>query len=51
MAAQNGHLEVVQVLVQADAYKDAPTKVMEGRGGHVGRTNGVRVSFWGFQKG
>ena len=29
-AAYNGHLEVVQFLVQADADKEAPNKVREG---------------------
>ena len=29
-AAQKGHLEVLQFLVQADANKDAPNKVRQG---------------------
>ena len=29
-AAQQGHLEVVQFLVQADANKEAPNKVSQG---------------------
>ena len=35
IAAQKGHDEVVQFLVQADADKDAPMEVREGRGGDV----------------
>jgi ankyrin repeat protein len=31
-AAQNGHLPVVEALVEAGAHKDAPNKVREGRG-------------------
>ena len=46
IAAFKGHEKVVQLLVQAGANKDAPTNwVREGRGGDVGRTNGVCVSF------
>ena len=41
IAAENGHAEVVQLLVKARADKDAPEKVKEGRGLDVGRTNGV----------
>ena len=51
IAAFNGHLKVVQALEKAGANKDAPDEVRGGRGGDVGRTNGVRVSFWGLQKG
>ena len=51
MAAYNGHTEVVKLLVQADADKNAPDKVKEGRGGDVGCTNGVCVSYWGLQRG
>ena len=50
-AAFHGHLKVVQALEKAGADKDAPNKVREGRGGVVGRTNGVCVSFWGLQTG
>ena len=50
-AAQQGHQEVVQLLVKAGANKDAPTKVTEGRGLDVGRTNDVCVSCWGLQHG
>ena len=46
-AAYNGHLKVVQALAKAGANKDAPHKVMEGRGGELGRTNGICVSSWG----
>ena len=45
-AAANGHQEVVQLLVQADADKDAPNIVREGRVLDVGRTNDVCVSCW-----
>ena len=51
IAAENGHQEVVQLLVKADANKDASTKVKEGRGLDIGRTNGVCVSCWGLQHG
>jgi len=51
MAAREGHPAVVQLLVQADADKNAPNKVREGRGGDVGRTNGVCASCWGLQHG
>ena len=51
IAAEKGHQEVVQLLVQADADKDSPMKVTEGRGLGVGRTNGVCVSCWGLQHG
>ena len=44
-AAHQGHLEVVQVLVQAHANKDAPNKVSQGSGGDVERTDGVCVGF------
>ena len=44
VAAEKGHVEVVQFLVQADADKNFKTKVMEGREGDVGRTNIVQVS-------
>ena len=47
VAAYRGRLKVVQALEKAGADKDAPTKVMEGRGGDVGRTNGILISFWG----
>jgi len=50
-AAQEGHWEVVQRLVQAGADKDAPEEVREGRGLDVGRRNGVCVSCWGLQHG
>ena len=50
-AAGRGHLAVVQALEKAGADKDAPDEVREWRGGDVGRTNGVCVSFWGLQKG
>ena len=33
VAAENGHQEVVQLLVKAGADKDAPTEVTEGSGG------------------
>ena len=49
IAAEKGHQEVVQLLVQAGANKDAPRQVTEGRGGDVGRTNGVCVSCLGLQ--
>jgi hypothetical protein len=48
-AAWKGHLAVVQFLVNADADKDAPKKVREGRGGDGGCTSGVCVSCWGLQ--
>ena len=51
MAARKGHLAVVQFLLQADADKETPNLVREGRGRVVGRTNGVRVSCWGLQHG
>ena len=53
VAAEKGHLAVVEALEKAGADKDAPTEVREGRGGEVGRTNGVCVcvSFWGLQQG
>ena len=51
VAAQRGHLEVVQALEKARADKEAPNSVREGRVGAVDRTNGVCVSFWGLQKG
>ena len=51
IAAQNGHQEVVRLLVKAGANKEAPNKVTEGRGLDVGRTNGVCVSCWGLQHG
>ena len=50
-AAENGHQEVVQLLVKAGANKDAPRKVTEGRELDVGRTNGTCVSCWGLQHG
>ena len=50
-AAENGHQDVVQLLVKAGANKDAPDKVKEGRGGDVGRTHGVCVSCWGLRHG
>ena len=50
IAAWEGHLEVVQALAKAGADKDAPDEVREGRGGDVGRLNGVCVPFWGLQK-
>ena len=50
-AARNGHLDVVQLLVKAGANKDAPSKVTEGRGLDVGRTNDVCVPCWGLQHG
>jgi hypothetical protein len=50
-AACEGDQEVVQLLVQAGANKDAPMKVKEGRGLDVGRTIGVCVSCWGLQHG
>ena len=50
-AACNGHLEVVQALAEAGVAMNAPTKVREGRGGDVGPTYGVCVSFWGLQEG
>jgi len=33
-AAQNGHAEVVELLVEAGADTNAPAKVSEGRGGY-----------------
>ena len=51
VAAQKGHDEVVQFLVQADADKDAPMEVTGVRGSDVGRTNGVCVSCLGLQHG
>ena len=50
-AAQEGHQEVVQLLVKAGANTDAPMQVTEGRVLGVGRTNGVFVSLWGLQHG
>jgi len=38
IAAGRGHLPVVRVLVDAGADKNAPRKVIEGRGGDVGHT-------------
>ena len=49
VAAQNGHLKVVQTLVKAGADKKAPTTVRDGVGGRVGRTNGALVSCRGLQ--
>ena len=51
VAAQRGHLEVVQALEKAGATTDAQKKVREGRGGDMGRSNGACVSFWVLQKG
>ena len=51
IAAQNGHRDVVQLLVKAGADKDAPLEVKEGRGLDVGRTNDVCFSWWGWQHG
>ena len=51
ISAQGGHDEVVQLLVQAGANKDAPSEVRQGRVLDVGRTNGVCVSCWGLQHG
>ena len=50
-AAQGGHQEVVQRLVQAGANKDTPDEVREGRVLDVGCTNDVCVSRWGLQHG
>ena len=50
-AARSGHRAVVEALVEAGANTDAPDEVRDVRGGEVGRTNGVCVSFWGLQKG
>ena len=50
-AASYGYPEVVEALVEAGANTDAPDEVRDVRGGEVGRTNGVCVSFWGLQKG
>jgi ankyrin repeat protein len=47
VAAQEGHQEVVQLLVKAGANKDAPLEVTERRELNVGRTNGVFVSLGG----
>ena len=51
MAAEEGHQEVVQLLVKVGANKDAPNEVTEGRELDVGRTNGVCASSWGLQHG
>ena len=51
IAASRGHLKVVQALEKAGAKMDALDRVRGGRGGDVGRTNGVCVSFWGLQNG
>ena len=49
IAVVQGHLAVVQLLVQAGADKDAPNSVREGSGGDVGSTHGVCMSMWGLQ--
>jgi len=36
LAAQNGHVAVVELLVAKGADKDAPATVREGKGGDVG---------------
>jgi len=41
MAAQNGHVAVVELLVAKGADMDAANKVWERRGGDVGRSRGV----------
>ena len=46
-AASCGHSEMVLALAKEGANKEAPDEVREGRGGDVGRTNGVSVPFWG----
>ena len=51
IAAFNGHDEVVQLLIKADADKNFKNKVKEGRGGDVGRTKDVCASCWGLQHG
>ena len=51
IAADKGHLAVVQLLVKAGADKNAPDMVREGMGGDVGRTHGLCVSCWGLQHG
>ena len=43
VAAQKGHVEVVQALVDAGADKDAPNKVREGGGGGGGGSPTVHV--------
>ena len=44
VASQEGHQEVVQLLVKEGANKDAPNEVTEGRELDVGRTNDVFLS-------
>ena len=52
MAAGLGHLEVVKLLLEAGADKDAPITVREGRvGGGAGHAYGACVSFWGSHPG
>jgi len=52
IAAHEGHQEVVKLLLEAGAKKDARNKVRERRvGGDVGRTYGAFVSFLGSQPG
>ena len=51
MAAMKGHLKVVQVLILADADKEFRSKVREGRGGDVGRTNDACFFCWGLPHG
>ena len=43
IAAQQGHLEVVTLLVQAGSNKEAPAEVREGRGLDAGRAQTVFV--------
>ena len=45
-----GHLAVVQLLVQANALKNAPCQVREGRGGDVGRRNVFVLFAGGYSK-
>ena len=41
IAAHNGHVAVVELLVAKGADTDVADKVKEGRGGDVGRSKGV----------
>ena len=51
VAAVKGHQEVVQLLVQAGANKDAPDKVAEGRGWVLGAQTVYVFFSWGMQHG